>query len=256
MKKFLKLIPIFLVLGFPSVSHAKKTGYIVELIIFEDTNGRYIRSEDWTFNDKLLHAKNIAITKGKPAGKDPQYAELSWKKAKLKKSMERIKKSKNYNVLIHRRWKQTGLDRESTINIQIGTKTQNNAANNVQNNPESAPAPIKATTLSVADSNYNTTDSEPSLLQPLITTPYVSGQVTLIMSRYLHFNVNLHYYRPQINESGETEFVSYPVVSERRMRSREIHYIDHPLVGVIVLATPYNIKSKDSDTDPSKYKTL
>jgi len=235
------LVAVFLVISLPSLSYAKKTGYIVELIIFEDVNGRYLNSEDWTFNDKLLHAKTLEATK--TARKDPQYAELGWKSAKLAKSLERIKKSSQYNVLVNKRWKQTGLDRENVINIQIGTKAQQKSETAEAINAPLVDGSAKAGT-------------EPPLLQPLVSAPYISGQVTLIMSRYLHFNVNLHYFRPQISESGETEFVSYPVVSERRMRSKEIHYIDHPLVGVIVLATPYNIKSRDSDTDPSKYKTL
>ena len=40
------------------------------------------------------------------------------------------------------------------------------------------------------------------------------------------------------------------------MKSKEIHYIDHPLIGVIVLATPYEINTGKSDKKPFIYKTL
>jgi len=76
------------------------------------------------------------------------------------------------------------------------------------------------------------------------------------MSRYLHFKVDLLYTKPQFNNNNEIEDNVYPVVNERRMRSREIHYIDHPLVGVVVLATPYKIKHKDNGTGTTEYKTM
>ena len=66
------------------------------------------------------------------------------------------------------------------------------------------------------------------------------------MSRYLHFEVNLNYFKLQ-KDSPEHEYISYPIVSERRMRSREIHYIDHPMIGIIVYAVPYTIKSSLSN---------
>ena len=30
----------------------------------------------------------------------------------------------------------------------------------------------------------------------------------------------------------------YRIEAERRMRSKEIHYFDHPLIGVLILITP------------------
>jgi len=76
------------------------------------------------------------------------------------------------------------------------------------------------------------------------------------MSRYLHFNVDMKYIKPQLNESGEYNNIVIPILNERRMRSREIHYIDHPLVGVVVLATPYKIKTEEDNVDTSEYKTM
>jgi hypothetical protein len=30
----------------------------------------------------------------------------------------------------------------------------------------------------------------------------------------------------------------YPIKFHRRMRSKELHYLDHPLVGILVMAKP------------------
>lgn len=62
---------------------------------------------------------------------------------------------------------------------------------------------------------------------------YVEGDIKLVMSRYLHVSGNLTFYKEQ--DGG---YVPYPVTFNRRMKSREMHYIDHPMVGILVIVTP------------------
>ena len=57
----------------------------------------------------------------------------------------------------------------------------------------------------------------------------VYGTVTVSRGRYLHVNLDLIYQ----GEAGRFRFTSH-----RRMRSNEIHYMDHPMFGVLVLITP------------------
>jgi len=208
----------------PASLMADTTGYEVELIVFEDARSRYIQSEDWSFNDML----NNTLQEKKPAKKtkkDPEYAQLDWEAAKLAPQHKRLANNSNFKVLLTKRWKQTGLDRKSAFNININTNALD---------PE------------VTESN--SLETEPS--------SYITGDVKLVMSRYLHFQVNLEYYIPQLADDSSPAYKSFPIVSERRMKSREVHYIDHPLVGVVVLATPYKIKEDTPDTKPTGYKTL
>jgi len=212
-----------------SAIYADETGYEVELIVFEDVNGRYIRSEDWSYNDMLNNTKEVEPKSVKP---DPQYKQLEWKGAKLASNLERLQNNSNFRVLVNKRWKQTGLDREHAFNISLNSSEL-----------ESEPK----TSLSESTESIQNNDS------------FINGNVKLIMSRYLHFNVNLQYNRPQAVQTGEITQIQnmvLPVVNERRMRSREVHYIDHPLVGIVVLATPYKIKSKDNQTNTNEYKTM
>lgn len=240
--KLIKILPLMLLLAIPATSYAKRTGYIVELIIFEDTRGRYAHSEDWRFNDKLLHSQKSI--KGRPPGKDPQYSELNWKRGKLASKLKHIINSPNYNVLVNRRWKQTGLDRKKVISIPLNTKPVLASVDLETGSEASAMNEMSSPVSTEVDADQaNTVDLQNTGEMPT----WISGQVTLIMSRYLHFNVDLHYFKPQTSENGGREYVSYPVFSERRMKSKEVHYIDHPLVGVIVLATPYKIKQGNSD---------
>lgn len=173
----------------------------------------------------------------KPVKKDPEYRQLNWDGAKLSSNLKRLKKNSNFRVLITRRWKQTGLDRAHAFNIPLTTDKTTNT-----DSEPNAPA-----------------QNTPSIEQPeanLKNASYITGSVKLIMSRYLHFNVDMRYFKPKYTENGGLQNISFPVVNERRMRSREIHYIDHPLVGVVVLATPYKIESQNDDTQPGEYKTM
>lgn len=221
MKKYLLSLLILIGLtGVSPVSLASDTGYEIELIIFEDTKGRYLQAEDWSYNDMLQ--KNLAShqAKKKPI-RDPQYRVLRWSEGRLAANARRLDNNPNYKILVRKRWRQTGLGPNETFDIAINSKLK--------------------------EDNDDEDSSSPS---------YITGYVKLVMSRYLHFGVDLEYFRPQGESNEGTIYRKYPVVSERRMRSKETHYIDHPLVGIVVHATPYTIKSKARSTQPSNYKSL
>ncbi|TCK08876.1 CsiV family protein [Marinobacterium mangrovicola] len=57
----------------------------------------------------------------------------------------------------------------------------------------------------------------------------VDGTIRVDRSRYLHFKPNL-----LLTRNG----AQYQLKQSRRMRSRELHYLDHPLFGVLVYARP------------------
>lgn len=44
------------------------------------------------------------------------------------------------------------------------------------------------------------------------------------------------------------QLFSLRIQEHRRMRSTEVHYLDHPLVGMLILATPYEIPAGETET--------
>tara|TARA_B100001057_G_scaffold479175_1_gene550464 strand:- start:36 stop:1655 length:1620 start_codon:yes stop_codon:yes gene_type:complete len=73
----------------------------------------------------------------------------------------------------------------------------------------------------------------------------VKGNLTLYLSRYLHLDINI-----QINEPSEkisikdlsdnlqelkpiTHFIKYQINEDRILRNEELHYFDHPKIGVL-----------------------
>ena len=110
------------------------------------------------------------------------------------------------------------------------------------------------------------------------------GTLLLSVSRYLHLEANLNYRVPVVKEemvpvNMEDAFVgtgvqqnvafteqgdaaemklqqretlqNFNMFETRRMRSKEMHYFDHPLVGIIVRVIPYEIPVNEPDFDPA-----
>ena len=219
-------------------AYAADVGYEVEVIIFEDTTGVYEWAETWT----LL--KDDADTP-EPAeasrNNKKQFKPLSSDKYRLNSQAERLVKHPDYRVLVHTAWKQPGLDREQAFSVPVNSLQTSGIRQDAGGDQAGGGT-------------------------------FVNGDITLIMSRYLHINAQLFYNRPVQQDSQQSlsftnqgqgissvstpQYETYPVKFERRMRSREIHYLDHPMVGMIVLATPFKIETKGPSTKPGGYQTL
>ena len=60
---------------------------------------------------------------------------------------------------------------------------------------------------------------------------WFEGNVTLSLERYLRLNFDLELF-------GEDEPMVFQLEQGRKMRSRTVHYIDHPRFGVIAVIYP------------------
>jgi len=73
----------------------------------------------------------------------------------------------------------------------------------------------------------------------------VDGLVRVAVERYLHLDLDLRLHLPDSAvqaASADNEVYGVPEIrlrQQRRMRSKELHYFDHPRFGVIALITPY-----------------
>ena len=250
----MKIILLSSLLIFSNMAIAEDIGYEVEVIIFEDTSELYKNSENWpseitSEKDNSNIIEDIELNKtSTPAISDKKeiFEFLDSDKYRLNDQARKLQKNERYNILYHKAWKQPGLDRNSAIALTINTRDIDKPkADDIENKSIS----------------------------------YIIGNFTLVMSRYLHVVSDLVLYKPEITSTtsaiytnGETEPVNtsleqlntpavenhYTLIFERRMRSKEIHYIDHPMGGMIVLATPYKIPKTGTKTDQSAqdYKTL
>jgi hypothetical protein len=81
---------------------------------------------------------------------------------------------------------------------------------------------------------------------------YVDGLVRVTVERYLHLDLDLRLHLPANTTQAMSLEYGVPEIrlrQQRRMRSKELHYIDHPRFGVIALITPYESPQASEATD-------
>jgi hypothetical protein len=117
----------------------------------------------------------------------------------LQAEQHALKRSGNYRPLRHLAWRQTVLDRNRAQEIEIP--------------PSNAEGPVK-----------------------------IEGTVRVAVERYLHLYLDLKLIDTTLAlKTGFSDYdlPEFRLQQRRRMRSKELHYFDHPKFGVIALITPY-----------------
>ena len=220
MKRLTTIILLFLIVSqthADDITAAKDLKeYDVEIIIFEDAHARYLKSETWKQKTKTSEQQS-ANTK---SNKINATGFKSIKPAILKKQYNRINASSEYNVLFYGAWRQAGLDKSKAYEININKLKSRHT-----------------------DKSKNT----------------LTGTFKLVLARYLHIYNQLNYQRKITVTTGSAENEKqsgalnndmvpsnglYTLNSHARMRSKQLHYIDHPLVGMLIQINPVE-KTKD-----------
>ena len=76
------------------------------------------------------------------------------------------------------------------------------------------------------------------------TEANLAGYVRVTIGRYLHFEADLWTTMERKDQTDSPQDNQFLALREsRRMRSNELHYLDHPALGVITKISPYSIDS-------------
>ncbi len=234
------------------------TWYDVELIVFTPSGDEFLDAEAWPQDVALPQTENARALL--PAPKRPPrtraevkaFQSLTPAELQLGGAYRRLEASSQFEPLIHLGWRQPGLEKSEAVPIRITLDADG--------------APLKP-------------GEEAEMAQPGLRRfdlPRLDGTITVVLSRYLHLNTDLVYrvkavspmttqvHRdPAVIDLGapgldgvrtrreilldpgpsvaEPQYFEIVVNSSRRMRSKELHYLDHPVVGVIALITPYEM---------------
>jgi Peptidoglycan-binding protein, CsiV len=151
---------------------------------------------------------------GPQAGTAPAadtFTDLSPSAYTLDRVSNSLSSASGYSVLFHRAWRQLAYDRNHAVEYPVHTSAANGR------------------------------DS-------------VNGTVTLIRERYLHLDIELALSRAGTSSAtaypdGQAGRPQYRLSEQRRIRSSEIHYFDHPQFGVIARVTPYNAPGTPESAD-------
>lgn len=189
--------------------------YTVELIVFEHLGAARLRDELWA-EDPGLPPFGEAIAP--EAGASRAYRRLGPGGHRLKGVWRRLARSDGYRPLFHVAWRQPSLAKRRARPVRIRSPEAPEPASGGEGRPAPRPA--------------------------------VDGTVLLYSSTFLHLDADLLYYRggaqratpgaapfPGEDEAGDGFPTVFRLTQSRRMRLDELHYLDHPLIGVLVRVT-------------------
>lgn len=187
--------------------------YDVEVIIFEHVRDTTVGSSDTLLVPVIRNEQNI------PDGPVPGAAIQPIGELRLLDELEKIRASSNHRLMYHGGWRQGAIDKENAPFMSIALGRSFNTL----------------TESGDADSIYLRGYNNPPLDLPVDLNQSQSfklyGGIKVWVGRFLHFDTLLSY-------TPEGADFSFAFESERRMRSRQLHYIDHPRVGIITKIFP------------------
>lgn len=183
--------------------------YIVEMIFFANTN---------TSSDSV-HISNQAVVPDlggaislSQGSQSSGFVPLTSDTFSLGGKVDALNSSGKYKVLKHMAWLQPGLAREDAIAVQVH-----------------------------AGKNYKDEFSERSFSNYPVNE--LDGTVKVVLGRFLHVYTDLVYRKTFNINSGDAlgrsrVLADFPIKTHRKMRSKTLHYIDHPYLGILVEIRP------------------
>lgn len=218
-----------------AMSYANNEGrrYIAEMVIFSYENSNKGLSERWPENlqielpayyQKLYKRSQINISeldqqastptsstglaplskqqiRALKEGGSPDYFLQSNKRHQLNGAAYRLRKKGGYRILFHESWPMTALSKRKSLPIRIRGGQR-------------------------FGSQYE-----------------LDGSIQISIARYLHVDTQLYLsdFSTQQNSEGQSVYRTtqvIPMKQSRKMRSKELHYIDHPEFGILIQFTP------------------
>jgi len=202
-------------LGMLSTMTAHAIDYQIEVVIFETASGRQLNAGG------LYYPKSAkSLTLNTEAALTAGFA-LSDNDLTLTDNARSMASSGRYRVLRHFAWRQPGLDESSAvpIRIAIGTSTPVYLPERLSSYDNFIPASLSPTGSNKREATAFT----------------VNGTIKVRLGRFLHMDAKLVYTDP---ETGQ----GFRLAQSRKMRSRELHYIDNPRFGILTRIVPLEDK--------------
>lgn len=191
---------------------ASARSFVIEIIVFDDLSGEGLHTEHWPADPgkpslqdavELVHSREGGSEQAARA-----YRLVNRSVFALSDVWASLRRSARYRPFLHVGWRQPGLSHGAARPVHVSPHLGVRRTGGPE--PEGGERPA------------------------------VDGTVKVSLARYLHVDLDLVYSRPGNGENAAPNAIParFRLVSERRMRSGELHYIDHPLFGVLALIRP------------------
>jgi hypothetical protein len=246
--------------------------YDVEVIVFK--NIKAPRSREFVLpvsspgqDETMLDLSSAASVE---AAREFGYDLLATTEFRLLDVVTRLIDSSRYELLLHAAWRQPGLEREQVLSVWLkGGRIFGNEYTSIDNqieliddNPQIDDGENSEVTTYEFDEQ--TLESlELQLLEQQDSQRHdglyeFEGKITIALSRYLHTYTDLILRRPRLSvdpvlsnapqnaylaaNTADTRILNNHRIKEhRRMRSKNLHYLDHPEFAMLILITPYEV---------------
>ncbi len=254
--------------------------YDVEIVIFK--NIKVPKSREFVLpvsspnrDDNLL---DLSSPKSIAAARELDFEVLPGDQFRLLEVVTRLVESPRYELLLHVAWRQPGLDRDKALPVWIkGGRIYGNEFTSIDSQIEFFESNLQAGGSEAADASYEFDEQslealELQMLEKEAQKPHgglyeLEGKITIALSRYLHAYTDLVLRRPRlsidpvlsnpiqdqylIDNAADTRILNNHSLREhRRMRSRNLHYLDNPEFSMLILITPY--EAPEIDAIPSE----
>lgn len=224
--------------------------YDIEVLLFENLKPSPRNTETWPTSIEFEVPENSLFIGSPYPGPIPSNFNPRFTFKPIKASTHQLQdenklltEHKDYRVLYHRSWRQPGMKRDEAVSIKFNREISRLAY--TQNQDE---------ILDANQAEYNRI-----INQRLPKKNSLQGLIKISLSRYLHIQTDIQYTRHIVidkttNEYGETQRVDpsfseikpqvYQLKQKRKMRSKELHYLDNPRLGLLVYITPVKTGKK------------
>ena len=260
--------------------------YDVELVVFK--NIKAPKSREFILpvssprkDEKIL---DLSSTQSVLAARKLGYEILSDADYRLIDIVGRLVESPRYELLLHVAWRQPGVEREKALPIWLrGGRIYGNEYTSIDNQIELLESiPQAASEEAGTEKNFEFDEQtleamELQLLEQQALRTHqglyeFEGKITISLSRYLHAYTDLVFRRPRLSidevpsNAPQDQFLAayaadtrilnnHSLKEHRRMRSKNLHYLDNPEFAMLILITPYKTtqepKVTEAETTPA-----
>ncbi len=249
--------------------------YDVEVVIFKNIQAPKSREfilpvTSPSKDEKIL---DLSSASSVAAAAKLGYKILPDKQFRLVEVVNKLVESSRYELLLHLAWRQPGLERKEALPVWIrGGRIYGNEYTSIDNELEYLENMPKTGSNAQIDGNVYEFDEqtlkslELELLEQQKALRHqglyeLEGKITIALSRYLHTYTDLVLRRPRLSVdpvlnkavqdralavySADTRILNNHSLKEhRRMRSKNLHYLDNPEFAMLILITPYKVPEK------------
>ncbi len=251
--------------------------YDVEIIIFK--NLKVPRSKEFVLPvsspNKTENMFDLSSQASVDSALESGYEMLAADEFRLLDVVTRLIESKRYQLLLHAAWRQPGVELEQVLpvwikggriygNEYISIDSQIELFDNelIDNNGQTGElAESEATAYAFDEQTLESLELQ--MLEQQTPPSHdglyeLEGKITIALSRYLHTYTDLILRRPRLladsvldnppqakylaAHAADTRILNNHLLREhRRMRSKNLHYLDSPEFAMLVLITPYEV---------------